>query len=505
MSDWRELVRVAIIETIKNESWVQFENTKKLVENEMNEHSSRIPGYKEDARINIELVVPIQLPPNGKKGDCKRVVKTVQDQFIELSGGEDDGGAQIYLTNGSWVSSIDGLNEDQCLIVYTAMPAKSWHKAIPVLRDLIKDEIQGKLLQQCVFIRIDGIPHGGPINLLKGDKLASDVKSAAGNFGGVDSSCYTLVLKEYSELIEKMNDNMSIEGNKNVQISSKGKVTSAVGSGSMAAGGNLTVNQSGVPMMEVAEMIANEKLAYKQLELELEKSKNSKDEDIQKIAAKKAVQIFEEMKKEQKTNFKPWKLIEIGNAAQLAGNLELAEGNYKQACRKYKLDGNREGEANSLNNLGIIAQIRGDLAEEERLHRESLVIKREIGDRGGEAHSLNSLGIIAQRRGDLAEAERLYRDCLAIGREIGDRAGEAASLGNLGNIAKIRGDLAEAERLLLEAKSVYQEIGDRAGVSRQLGNLGNIAKTRGDLAEAERLREESLAIKREIGIPIDDQ
>ena len=117
MSDWRELVRVAIIETIKSEAWVQFENTKNLVENEMNEHSSRIPGYKEDARINIELVVPIQLPPNGKMGDCKRVVETVRDQFIEISGGAGDGGTQIYLTNGSWVSSIDGLNEDQCLIV----------------------------------------------------------------------------------------------------------------------------------------------------------------------------------------------------------------------------------------------------------------------------------------------------------------------------------------------------------------------------------------------------
>ena len=87
MSDWRELVRVAIIETIKDESWIQFENTKKLVENELNEYSSRIPGYEDDARINIELVVPIQIPPNGKTGDCKRVVETVRDRFTELSGG----------------------------------------------------------------------------------------------------------------------------------------------------------------------------------------------------------------------------------------------------------------------------------------------------------------------------------------------------------------------------------------------------------------------------------
>ena len=263
MSDWRELVRVAIIETIKNESWAQFENTKKLVENAMNEYSSRIPGYKEDARINIELVVPIQLPPNGRKGDCKKVVETVRDQFIELGGG-----AQIYPTTGSWVSLTDGLNEDSCLIVYTEIPVMSWYNAIPVLRNLIEDEIQSKLLQQCVFIRIDCNNYSGPINLLKGEKLA-EVKAAAGKFKEIDSSCYELAGVEHIESEVKQGDiltgNLSIKGNKNIQINSKDNATSAVGSGSIAAGGNITVNHSGVPIEKVAQLLGKQAESYNQL------------------------------------------------------------------------------------------------------------------------------------------------------------------------------------------------------------------------------------------------
>ena len=181
------------------------------------------------------------------------------------------------------------------------MPAKSWHKAIPVLRELIKDEIQGKLLQQCVFIRIDGTPHGDPINVLEDDDLMV-VMSAVDNFGGVDSSCYTLVLKEYSELIEKLGANMLIQGDNNVQISSKDNATLAIGAGSMAAGRDVVY---GVSPSEVAKMLTERDVKYKLLEIELDKIKESNQKEIQKIAAEKAIQIYEKMKIEQKTNFNP--------------------------------------------------------------------------------------------------------------------------------------------------------------------------------------------------------
>ena len=368
MSDWRELVRVAVIETIKNEAWVQFDNSKKLVENEMNEHSSRIPGYKKDARINIELVVPIQLPPDCKKGDCKRVVETVRDQFIELSGGADDGGAQIHLANGSWVSSIDGLNEDQCLIVYTAMPANSWHKAIPVLRDLIKDEIQGKLLQQCVFIRIDGIPHGDPINVLEDDDWMF-VKSAAGNFGGVDSSCYTLVLKEYSELIEKMNGNMSIKGSNNIQISTKGSATSVVGTGSMAAGGNITVNQYFNNTPDFSKSI----------------SVDQSTQDSHNVASNIDHNLIEQNENWEFVAKSGNELLVMARTAENSDNHDIAMGYLKQAIRIFHKEGEEKSVFIAKNNLSQVLSSLGRYKESRDILLElydELVESGDIGDFG---------------------------------------------------------------------------------------------------------------------------
>ena len=106
--------------------------------------------------------------------------------------------------------------------------------------------------------------------------------------------------------------------------------------------------------------------------------------------------------------------IKLGNAAELAGRLELAEGYFKQALRKFTSEADKHGEAASLGNLGLIARTRGDLDEAERLHRMSLAIEREVGNRQGEAADLGNLGLIAETRGDLDEAERLHRESLAI-------------------------------------------------------------------------------------------
>ena len=199
----------------------------------------------------------------------------------------------------------------------------------------------------------------------------------------------------------------------------------------------------------------------------------------------------------------PWTEISLGNAAELAGRTHSAQQHYLRALETFRENGDRQGEAASLGNLGIIANTRGDLDEAERLYRESLVIEREIGDRQGEANSLGSLGIIANTRGDLAEAERLQRESLTIFREIGNRKGEANSLNNLGLIANTRGDLDEAERLQRESLAIMREIGDRQGEADSLNNLGNIMNSKGQYDEQRRMYTEAVRIRREIGIPID--
>ena len=155
--------------------------------------------------------------------------------------------------------------------------------------------------------------------------------------------------------------------------------------------------------------------------------------------------------------FDNWNLIRLGNAANLKGELEISEGYFRQAHRKFMITGEQVGVAASLNNLGNIAKTRGDLEEAEGLYKESLAIYKEIGNRLGEADSFNNLGNIAIDRGDLEEAERLYKESLAIFKEIGNREGEANSLGKLGLIAISRGDLEEAERLYKESLAIYKD------------------------------------------------
>ena len=115
----------------------------------------------------------------------------------------------------------------------------------------------------------------------------------------------------------------------------------------------------------------------------------------------------------------PWTEITLGNAAELAGRTHSAQQHYLRALDTFRKNGDRQGEASSLNNLGVIAKTRGDLAEAERLQRESLAIRREVGDRQGEATSLNNLAVLAASRGDTDEQRRLNTEVVKIHREIG--------------------------------------------------------------------------------------
>ena len=115
----------------------------------------------------------------------------------------------------------------------------------------------------------------------------------------------------------------------------------------------------------------------------------------------------------------PWTEITLGNAAELAGRTHSAQQHYLRALDTFRKNGDRQGEASSLNNLGNIAHTRGDLAEAERLQRESLAIRREVGDRQGEATSLNNLAVLAASRGDTDEQRRLNTEVVKIHREIG--------------------------------------------------------------------------------------
>ena len=76
------------------------------------------------------------------------------------------------------------------------------------------------------------------------------------------------------------------------------------------------------------------------------------------------------------------------------------------------------------------------------------MIARAIGDRQGEANSVNNLGNAYHALGDYRKAIENYQQSLMIAKAIGDRQGEAASLGNLGNAYY---SLGESQRQLISS------------------------------------------------------
>lgn len=463
MPDFRGDIRRVIFTKLRDNS-ISVMDDAKAINKILGEYSKRYKDFDQLEKLNIELTVPIQLPPNGTIGDCKAVVLEVQKSFNELGGG-----SRIYHALGSWLDNENNVVADDCVVVYTAMSMKKWFECIPVLQRLIRDEIQTKLFQECVFLRIDNQTFGDPLNLL--GKQIQDFPSVH-EFGGIDPACEMIVVEYESHPVQTV-INQEIRGDGNIQLNSEGDNILVTGGGAMVAKGDIHVHQ-GIAPKEHARLLAEKQ----RLEEKLAQMNEENDENRRKQIAVEATKLAKAMQENKNFKFDAWKLNEIGSAAKLAGQLERAEGYYKQALRKFKSDDDKKGEAYSLNNLGMIARTRGDLSEAERLYRESLAIKIEIGDRQGEASSLNNLGIIAKARGDLVEAERLYRESLAINIEIGDKEGEAKSLNNLGEITTSRGDLTEAERLYRESLEIFVEIGNLEAEEYVLRNLGKIARAR---------------------------
>ena len=100
------------------------------------------------------------------------------------------GGSKVYHAEGSWLDDENNVISDNCAVIFTALPINKWYTCIPELQRLIRDEIQTKLLQKCVFLRVDNQTYGEPLNLLgkEIEEFPSDNTERS-----VDTACFTLM------------------------------------------------------------------------------------------------------------------------------------------------------------------------------------------------------------------------------------------------------------------------------------------------------------------------
>ena len=192
-------------------------------------------------------------------------------------------------------------------------------------------------------------------------------------------------------------------------------------------------------------------------------------------------------------------LVNLGLAYDALSKYPEAIEVYQQSLTISREIGNRQGEAASLTNLGLVYDVLGSYPEAIEFHQQSLSIFREIGNRRGEAASLTYLGLVYSHLGNYSKAIEFYQQSLPIAREINDRLREAEALGNLGNAYDALGNYGKAIEFHQQSLVIARRIGNRLGEAAALGNLGNAYSNQGNYHKAIDFHGQSLAIKRNIG------
>ncbi len=164
--------------------------------------------------------------------------------------------------------------------------------------------------------------------------------------------------------------------------------------------------------------------------------------------------------------------ISLGAIALECRQFEKAANYFQQALTLSRTgkEADRRGEAASLRCVGQVSIVLSQLKEGEEAHdllnqaehylTQALSMHREVLDREGEGDTLSQLGDLAKVRGDIDSAEEYYRRSLNLFREGGLKRHIADALLSLGSfLIEQRGKLEEGCSMLSEAEQLFAQMG----------------------------------------------
>lgn len=147
---------------------------------------------------------------------------------------------------------------------------------------------------------------------------------------------------------------------------------------------------------------------------------------------------------------------------------------------KYQMDtlkihresGNRQGEANTLANIGYLYNSKEKYEEALHYFTKALQINIEIGGRQGEANQLLNVGSTLRLLGDTSKALEYCNKALKLHIKISYKQGQANALSLMGNIYADDGAFHDAANYYRDALKIYRSTNYRIGEIQQLNNLG---------------------------------
>jgi tetratricopeptide (TPR) repeat protein len=193
----------------------------------------------------------------------------------------------------------------------------------------------------------------------------------------------------------------------------------------------------------------------------------------------------------------------IGIPTELAGFLRI-RGFWDQALRMQQtaLDaakrvGDRQGEADALNNLGGVQQATNNYTAATINHGLAVDLYHDLGNKQGEADALSDLAIVQRLTGHYDDVKSGLARAQALYHEVGDSFGEAKARNDLGIVYRLTGDYAAAADSLAKALNLLQ--GDSLGRANALAELGIVYRLKEDYPAAASSLTEALNLHRDIG------
>ena len=192
-------------------------------------------------------------------------------------------------------------------------------------------------------------------------------------------------------------------------------------------------------------------------------------------------------------------IIEEAQLAERNGNWARAIDLYQRAGADAGEHGDQAKRADVLRWLGRVYRLRGDLEMAEGAYRDSLTAAEASGQNDKIASALNVLAVVEQAYGHVAEAERLYERAHVMAADTGDERLIAMIEQNFATLANIRGETQVALISYAAALQRYRRLGDDWACACALNNMGMAHTDRGEWAEATKQFSEALAFAERTG------
>ena len=439
MEDLRSLVRRSITEKIVDP------------EKDLTEHKIAVRNHLSQEELSklkfkLEVAVPIHLPPKSVKGTCRKVVDLVEKEFQRFGGG-----AQITSCRGSWLDEKGNSIVESCVMVSTTASLDKWHYSPPMLHSIIH-KIQELLFQQCVFVAVDGLPYGDPIDVVK---KPYSYYPGIEDFQEIDPLCVEMLNHTYDNNLLSSNPEISdsrVLGipyeERNLSKSDLQEITSNVIS---------ILNNAGITgKEEVSNLSTN---IVQNLDETVATAVNLSNYGIE---------------------FDPWDELKLCEAALISGRIKSAEHYAENLVKIFTTNQDHEGQVYSMRLLTRIYHRQGRSVEAKEVAEKCLVICRENRLELELAMTLGNLAILESYFGNKELSERLMNDVLRRMTSLGNQNGIARSNLNLGQHFRALGDIRTAEKHLLHGKSVSESVGDAKTLVSILTSLAGICESSGN-------------------------